>query len=148
MSIGYDESYQYLKMAQDEFDSLPSKKTNEAQVACAQMGFLYLNRAINWASRNYETSCFDGAFAQGGSYDRIRLEASAFFEITRQCRTIFRSASSDEISKRCMSWLLRAKNFIVDTQTQEARATNIQYAALPEEQDYSIITKDGKPLRR
>ena len=135
-------------MAQEKFNSLSDKRAGEECITCVRMGFMYLNRAISWASRNYEASCFDGAFAQGGSYEQVRLDAAAFFEMAQRCHTLFRDASNDEIKEQCSFWLLKAKNFIDSTREQEASATNIQYAFIPEEQDYSIITKNGKPLRR
>lgn len=141
MPVNYQDAYKCLQKASEDFRSLPEKETQEERYACLRVAFLHMYEAIDIASKCYEASNWNGSDAQGGTYEQVRSEASDFFYASKHCRTLLSSHSEEEVGAACEQWLERAKGFVDKVRTQEAKETNLQYARMPEQQDYSIITK-------
>ncbi len=141
MPVGYQDAYERLQKAGEDLRSLPEKETQEERFACLRVTFLHMCEAIDIASKCYETSNWNGSSAQGGAYEQVRSEASEFFYASQHCHAFLSDLSGKQTTSACEQWLERAKRFVDKVRTQEAKETNLQYARMPEKQDYSIITK-------
>lgn len=111
------------------------------------MGFYHLYQAANVAAMCHEASGNAVGGAQGGSFGRTRDEAATFLHASRNCHALL-DQDDAALAASCRQWLERAKAFVERTRAQEARVTNLQYARMPEQQDPSIVCKDGRSWKR
>lgn len=147
MPISYDDAYKSLKQAKEGLAELVEKPTREEKYACLRVGFYRIYQAANIAGMCYEASCFDGAAAQGGAAERIRDEITEFLHASRYCHTLLDIGGDAGILSECDKWMARGRSFVDFVKAEEARSTNIQYARMPEDQDWSLITKNNVRLK-
>lgn len=139
MPKSYADCYEHLKEAQAGMDSLGSKDRQE-RYAALRVAFFHLYQAANIAYMCCEASGFSDMATQR------RDELNQFLGISQNCHELV-DESDEEVRKICAYWIHRAKGYVEQTRTAESRVTNLQYARMPEAQDYSIICKDGKPWK-
>ena len=147
MPTSYEDAYESLRRAQEGIAELKDKPTKEEKYACLRVSFYRIYQAANIANMCYEASCFEGYASQGGATDRIWREVSDFLHASRYCHTLLDLEDDESIVGECEKWLVRARSFVDAVKAEEAKSTNLQYARMPEQQDWSLITKDGVPLK-
>lgn len=146
MAQDYKDAFEQLKVAQEDAERLAGLSAPRERQACLSVFFTHLYQAALIAGRCFEVSNHDDA-AQGGAYGAAKAELNDFLQAKDSAMALAMApaAEADEI---CARWLKRGQAYVRNLQQTEASITNLQYARIPEAQDYSIISKDGKDIRR
>lgn len=139
MATGYEEAYAHLEEASNSIPHI-LEETGNARKAALRVFFYHLSQSANLSLRCIESSTKD---AMGGSYEFAKQSAHDYTEAVKRS-DILAASTNEELESICNNWISRTKTMITKIRRDEAKMTNIQYARIPEEQDFSILTKDGK----
>ena len=147
MATGYEGAYDQLAAAAEALGLLDGDAPGPAREACLRVALGHVARAASLAARCLEVSTPAEARAQGGPYTAARDELARFIAAPDQAPRLA-ALPPEETREAVGRWVEDARGLVERARRAEARATNLQYARIPEEQDYGLVPRDGRAWER